>query len=404
MKKFLWLPLVLALGLAIAAAPKEIVVGTLYAGSGSFASSSLPEYQGLRFWAEQVNKEGGVFVKAFSKKIPVKLVAYDDQSSATLATTLYNQLITQDHAQVLVSDFGSVLTSVAVPLAQEHKVLLLDPTGTSAGFFKKGDNPYLVLTGLPTSGVWPNVLADFLIKKGITRVAVVYGANDFDQSQAETLKADLVKTGIQPDYYDAVPTSTSNYAVLLHSIAARSPQAVIELGYNNNDIAFLQAVQSSGLHFPMIFTINPGLRAMLFEKAVGTSALKYTFTYVTPPLLSYNRQVNYGPGITAFSKNFEKATSVPVDLSVTAGYSTGLILQKALETASGYTALELRKTMASFSGKLFTLNGLFRIASSGSQVGLSIPLGQFQPKGQGLEVTIVWPKDVATSEAVYPAP
>lgn len=39
--------------------------------------------------------------------------------------------------------------------------------------------------------------------------------------------------------------------------------------------------------------------------------------------------------------------------------------------------------MASFSGKLFTLNGLFRIASSGSQVGLSIPLGQFQPKGQG---------------------
>ena len=35
------------------AAPQEITVGTLYAGQGPFAVSSVPQYQGLQFWADQ---------------------------------------------------------------------------------------------------------------------------------------------------------------------------------------------------------------------------------------------------------------------------------------------------------------------------------------------------------------
>ena len=41
-------------------------------------------------------------------------------SSTATATSLYNQLITQDKVNVLVADFGSVLTSVAVPLAADR--------------------------------------------------------------------------------------------------------------------------------------------------------------------------------------------------------------------------------------------------------------------------------------------
>ena len=120
------------------AAPKEITVGTLYAGQGAFAVSSMPQYQGLQFWADQVNKDGGAMVKAYGRKIPVKIVAYNDNSTTATASTLYNQLITQDKVDILVSDFGSVLTSVAVPIARNNKMLLFDPTGTGASFFTAG--------------------------------------------------------------------------------------------------------------------------------------------------------------------------------------------------------------------------------------------------------------------------
>src|SRR6202045_254526 len=137
-----------------AEAPAKITLGTLYASSGRYASISMPVHYGLKLWLEQKNAEGGVYVKAFDKRIPLKLVAYDDQSNTATAATLYNQLITQDKVDILVSDSGSVLTSVAVPIARDHKMFLIDQTGSGANFFTK-DNPYIVLIADPVSSIWP---------------------------------------------------------------------------------------------------------------------------------------------------------------------------------------------------------------------------------------------------------
>src|ERR1700687_640725 len=94
-------------GTAYAAdAPKEIALGTLYASSGRFASISMPVHYGLKLWIDQKNAQGGVYVNASTRTLPIKLVAYDDQSSTATAATLYNQLITQDKVDVLTSDSG----------------------------------------------------------------------------------------------------------------------------------------------------------------------------------------------------------------------------------------------------------------------------------------------------------
>src|ERR1700712_2251939 len=131
---------------AVAAeAPDAIKIGTLYAASGTFASTSTTTLRGLQLWAEIVNADGGVYVKAFDKKLPVQLIAYDDQSNTGTAATLYNRLITQDHVDMLVADMGSVMTSVGVPIAREHKQLFFNQTGTGANLFAD-DNPYMVLT------------------------------------------------------------------------------------------------------------------------------------------------------------------------------------------------------------------------------------------------------------------
>src|ERR1700751_1148711 len=142
-------------------APAEIKIGTLYASSGRFASISMPVYSSLKLWVEQKNADGGVYVKAFDKKLPIKLISYDDQSSTATAATLYNQLITQDKVDLLVADSGSVLTSVGVPIAKEHKQFLFDVSGTGAAFFT-ADNPYVALMADPVSTIWPHSISAFL--------------------------------------------------------------------------------------------------------------------------------------------------------------------------------------------------------------------------------------------------
>ena len=160
------LPFAFAGGTHAQTAPSEIKIGSLYASSGPFASISMPVYYTLKMWVDQTNAAGGVFVKPFNKKIPIKLVSYDDQSSTATAATLYNQLITQDKVDLLVADSGSVLTSVAVPIAKEHKVFLFDVSGTGGTFFT-ADNPYIALMADPVSTIWPKYIADFLNSTGV---------------------------------------------------------------------------------------------------------------------------------------------------------------------------------------------------------------------------------------------
>ena len=100
------LPLLLGAPAHAQTAPAEITIGDLHASSGPFAAISMPVYYGIKLWIAETNASGGAFVKAYNKKIPLKLVSYDDQSNPATAATLINQLITQDHVNMLVSDFG----------------------------------------------------------------------------------------------------------------------------------------------------------------------------------------------------------------------------------------------------------------------------------------------------------
>ena len=385
-----------------APAPAQIKIGTLYASSGPFAVASQSEFAGLKFWAGLVNKDGGVFVKAYGKKIPVKIVAYDDQSSTTTATTLYNQLITQDKVDLLVSDFGSVLTSVAIPLAAEHKMLLIDPTGSGANFFTSKTD-YLADVSIPSSQVWPVPLANYLIQQKIKRVAIVYGANDFDASQAQTLKEVLAKGGVTPVYDHGVPTTESNYTILLHTLAASHPDAVLEFGYAPNDIAFLKALSQSGLHFNMVFSVFPGQLMNLLVKNVGAKALAYTYTYPTPPLVSYDK-VDYGMNTAQFTQAFAAASKQQPNFLDCAGYNAGLIMQKMLGMAPQFSQGDFHQALLDMSGKTTTLQGPFRINANGAQLGQPFPVAQMVPQGNDLKLVIVYPQDKATGKAVYPAP
>jgi branched-chain amino acid transport system substrate-binding protein len=385
-----------------AGAPSEIKIGTLYASTGTFAVASQGQYQGLQYWASEVNHSGGIFVKAYNKKIPVKIVAYDDQSSTSTATTLYNQLISQDKVDILVADFGSVLTSVAIPLAAEHHMLLIDPTGSGANFFTKKTD-YLADVSIPSSTVWPVPLAKFLLAKKIARVAVIYDENDFDASQAETLKSVLGEGHVTPVYYNGVPTTESNYAILLHTIAAQHPDAVIEFGYAPNDIAFLRDLASSGLHFNMTFTIFPGQLSALITKNVGAAAMAYTYTYPTPPLVNYSK-VTVGPTTAEFVKAFTDAQHQAPNFLDCAGYNNGLIIAEMIGRAPQFTQLAFHQALMDISGKTTTLLGEFKINENGAQLGELLPVAQMVPQGDGNKFIVVYPEDKATGSAAYPAP
>lgn len=394
-----------------AAAPTEIKIGTLYASSGNYAAISMPVHYGLKLWVDQKNAEGGVFVKPFNKKIPIRLIAYDDQSNTATAATLYNQLITQDKVDILVADSGSVLTSVAVPIARDHKMLLINQTGTGATFFTK-DNPYVVLTADPVSSIWPKYVADFLTREGpglgIKRVALLYSTNDFTGTQAEAVRGFMKasRSPVEIVYDSGVPTNTTSYTVILNNIQAANPDAVVALGYPNNDISLLRNLQDGGVKFKWLFAIYPGLETEHLERTVGVQGMLYVFTYVTSAVIQYKPDV--GMSLPAYRDAWHKKYGdgkVEFGFNSVAGYTTGLVLESALAATESMDQMALRKAIFGLSGKLRTLDGTFELDDMGAQIGEITPLGQIVPDGKGgLNFVVVYPPDVATGKPVYPAP
>ena len=407
----------LAASLAIATqafaadAPSEIKIGTLYASSGRFASISMPVYSSLKLWVEQKNADGGVYVKAFDKKLPIKLVSYDDQSNTATAATLYNQLITQDKVDLLVADSGSVLTAPAVAIARDHKMFLFDQTGTGASFFSK-DNPYVALMADPVSTIWPKPIADFISHDGpglgIKKVALLYETNEFTGTQANAFRKFVKDSGapIEFVYDQGVPTETTNYNVIINNINNTNPDAVIHFGYAPNDIAFLRNVQDVGIKFKMLFSIYAGLETELLEKNVGAKGLEHIWTYVPPSELDY--PVNFGMNMKDFRAAWEKKYNdgkMEFGFNAVAGYTTALVIEKTLSVATSLDQMELRRAVFSLNGQLKTLDGTFALDDMGGQVGELTPLGQLAvDEHDHIKFNSIYPHETATGKPVYPAP
>jgi branched-chain amino acid transport system substrate-binding protein len=216
-------------------------------------------------------------------------------------------------------------------------MLLIDPTGSGAAFFTK-DNPYIVLVCVPVSSIWPKYAAEFLntdgYQLGIRRAAILYETNDFTGTQATAVRKFLTQAGkIQIVYDNGVPTNTSNYTVLLQNIKAANPDAVIHLGFPNNDIAFFRNVQDGGMKFKWIFGIYPGLETELLEKNVGGKGLQYVYTYV--PSSVFNYTPNFGMNLADFKTAWDKkypSSHIEFGFNSVAGYTTGLVLERTLAT------------------------------------------------------------------------
>jgi branched-chain amino acid transport system substrate-binding protein len=206
-------------------------------------------------------------------------------------------------------------------------------------------------------------------------------------------------------YDQGVPTETSNYTVIVNSIRAMNPDALIELGYPANDIAFLRNIQDSGIKFKMLFTVYAGMETETLVHNVGEKGLANVFTYVTPAQIAY--RPDFGLSLeeyrAAWSKKYPDGKLV-FGYNAVGGYHTGLVLEKALAVTESLDQLDLRKAIFSLSGKLRTLDGTFALDATGAQVGIILPVGQIAIEDGRLKLVVVSPHDVATGKPVYPAP
>ena len=104
------------------AGPKEIVIGATNSLTGNLSGFGQGMSFGHQAAVEDINKQGGVFVKEYNRKLPVRLVMLDDQSDPIKAGTLVESLILQDKVDFLLIGGGNPPGYAAAAMAaQKYK-------------------------------------------------------------------------------------------------------------------------------------------------------------------------------------------------------------------------------------------------------------------------------------------
>ena len=85
----------------------EIVIGTNLPMTGVLAGAGREQKWSYEQAVKDINAQGGIFVKEYGKKLPVKLVVADDESNAGKAGKAVERLIKVDRVDMLLGGFAA---------------------------------------------------------------------------------------------------------------------------------------------------------------------------------------------------------------------------------------------------------------------------------------------------------
>jgi branched-chain amino acid transport system substrate-binding protein len=203
-----------------------IVVGFTEPLSGSFSADGRASLRGYQLWASDVNSHGGLLGR------PVQLKYLNDNSNPTQVTKEYTELIQQDHVDLTLAPFSSLLTTPAGYATQKFGYALPEGSGTAPSVYGMNNghgDPDLF--GVSTPVVDQMVpFANWVVSlpPSVRPKTAAYPmvSDPFADPPVYRAQAILQKAGVKT-VYPPHPITQSNLAPFADAVAARNPQIVV---------------------------------------------------------------------------------------------------------------------------------------------------------------------------------
>lgn len=373
------------------AAPDKIVFGQVLPLSGYMSAPALFLEDAMdKFWVQDVNARGGIYVPQYDKRIPVDLIVYDDKSDVAASVKLYQKLITVDKVDMLLSPYGPWTTAVA-PLANQYKYPIIAWTSESEKLaVLQASLPYF-FNEFYAPSVPMTALVELMKDVGVKTAAVLYVEHELGIDQTAASVPLMPPAGIDVVILKGYPFMTTDLSPLLKQAKAAGVDALLLHGYDSE--TFLLPKQLMGIDF------NP--KFLYSFLACAWPAFKDTFGAEIVEGITcsggWNPKVPY-PGAQEFYDKFLAFNDrPPCGFGTAYGYAMFQVLEQSIAKVGFQDREKLRDVIAT--DEFMTVIGPVKFEDNYNihHPGL---LGQWQ-KGT---YEIVWPKEQSTAAFVYPKP
>jgi branched-chain amino acid transport system substrate-binding protein len=342
------------------AATDELKIGVVASMTGSASTTGKDIWQSAQLAADEINANGGVYVKELNKKIPIHLYQGDDESTREGGQKAVSLLITQDNVDVLVGGFSSAVVSAHQSIVADNKVPYIITGASSPIITRRTDvNTSYMFHHAPTtddSGSQTTLFIDDTIRPAITakfgfpadrplRLAILYQDSPYGKGHQTAIKDTIAKYNLSIKVVDeeAFKMGESDFRTVLSSIKNANPDVVYVVAFLNEQTPIeTQARRDVGLN-KIFIAIEPNDDPD-FYTGVGTygdySIIQSRFSPYTVP--NGSSEAAYNKFVTDFDKKFG---GFPGMMGV-ATYEGVYIAKQAVENAGTLNKDQVRDAIA----------------------------------------------------------
>jgi branched-chain amino acid transport system substrate-binding protein len=366
--------------------PKPIKIGVALAITGPLADNANWVKRGYEYWAEKVNKEGGLLGR------PVELIIYDDEGKLDKAVTLLEKVITVDKVDLVLGGIVGSNVAAQMAVAEKYGMVFVSMGGHMASFSQGFKYSF---SATPMMGEWlSTAFFDFLEslppqdrpKSG----AFIRLNNAIGRSGVLGERKGAEKVGMKmvvEEFYDP-PLSTSD------ALIVKAKEGSAELLHCTQFFpdAVLTVRSSKALKYnPKFFLQSIVAATPAWTKTLGPDA-NYVFQSV---IITNSLPL---PGIQELNKIArERWNEQAAPEYFLFGYSWAETLQRGVEGAKSLNQDAVRDYLRN--NEISIISGKFRFDGRGLPPSYAYLVQVIKGKTE-----VVWPANRRSAQAVYPKP
>ena len=234
--------------------------------SGDNQQLGINEVNAVELAIDQANESGDLPFK-------LELVKADDQGSPDQAPTASQTLIGDSAVLGVVGPSFSGATKAVAPDYGAANLVLISPSATNDTLSSQGFKAFHRV--VPPDGLEGTELADFLVKKGYSKVVVLDDGSDYGAGVAETV-AKGIQAGGKTVQRVTVLADTKDYGPTAQTIAASGAQAFFYGGYDAQAALLAKAVAATSYKGDK-YTGNGG-KSSVFTSGAGDAGNGWFFS------------------------------------------------------------------------------------------------------------------------------
>jgi branched-chain amino acid transport system substrate-binding protein len=265
MKKLLTASATLAL-LAGAAGAEEVKLGVLIGFTGPIESLAPAMAAGAEMAAAEVNASG-----KFMGGSTITIVQADSTCvDAAVAQAAAERLVTADGVKGIVGgDCSGITGAVLQNVARPNGMVMISPSATSPALSTAEDDGLFFRTA-PSDAREGEVMADILIEKGVTSIALTYTNNDYGKGLSDAIATSFTAKGGTVTINAAHDDGKADYSAEVAALAAAGGDLLVVAGYlDQGGKGIIQASLDSGAF--STFGLPGGMIGDSLTDALGAS-------------------------------------------------------------------------------------------------------------------------------------